>query len=36
MANKQLHPDAVYHQENLECGGDYFGDFLVIERFRTH
>ena len=34
VGDQQLHTDAIYHKENLECGSDYISDCLAVECLR--
>jgi hypothetical protein len=36
VGDQQLHTDAVYHKEDLECCSGYLCDILAVERVRTH
>jgi hypothetical protein len=36
LGDKQLHTDAGYHKENLECCSDYCSYFVAFECLRTH
>lgn len=36
LADKQLHPDAVYHKENPECGSYSCSNSLAIKLLRNH